>query len=265
MKLTINCSLAITLPQPASLLFQIEAAQMARQRVQTERLTSDIDAPQSLVAGYDAIGTRRWIAASAGVHHLHYKGEIDIVRQTTPLAALKPVALVDLPSEATHYLFESRYCRMAQLAGEIDGLLGPADRRLTAAAICEWLAGNISYQGNSSTSETTAEDVLASRRGVCRDFAHLAIAMARACDIPARYASGYGPQVVPQDFHAVAQLWLADESGVAGWHIVDGTGMADNSDFAIISVGRDAADCSFLSIFGEGADSSHEINVVAAG
>ena len=69
--------------------------------------------------------------------------------------------------------------------------------------------------------------------------------MARAVGIPARYASVYAPNVTPQDFHAVAQVYLD-----GAWHFVDPTGMAHASDTLLIGVGRDAADVSFLTSFG---------------
>jgi transglutaminase-like putative cysteine protease len=85
---------------------------------------------------------------------------------------------------------------------------------------------------------------------VCRDYAHTLICFARAAAIPARFASGYGAKVKPQDFHAVAEVWLADADGVGDWHVVDATGMADAASFARIAVGRDAADTSFLTSYG---------------
>ncbi|MEP6868231.1 MAG: transglutaminase family protein, partial [Novosphingobium sp.] len=80
---------------------------------------------------------------------------------------------------------------------------------------------------------------------VCRDFAHLMITLARASEIPARFASVYGLGVTPQDFHAVAEVFLGGE-----WHLVDPTGMAEPSSIIRIGAGRDAADVPFLSSFG---------------
>jgi transglutaminase-like putative cysteine protease len=77
------------------------------------------------------------------------------------------------------------------------------------------------------------------------------ITLARASGIPARYASVYAPGVEPQDFHAVAEVFLADPGGQGGlWHLVDATGMAQPGNMVKIGVGRDAADVSFLSNFG---------------
>jgi transglutaminase-like putative cysteine protease len=80
---------------------------------------------------------------------------------------------------------------------------------------------------------------------VCRDFAHLVVAMARAGQIPARCVAAYAPGVDPPGFHAVAELWLD-----GGWHLVDATGMASCGDLARVVVGRDATDIAFMTVFG---------------
>ena len=77
------------------------------------------------------------------------------------------------------------------------------------------------------------------------------IVLARACSIPARFASVYAPDVTPQDFHAVAEVFLANPDGEGGaWHLVDPTGMATAADMVKIGVGRDALDVAFLTAFG---------------
>ena len=89
-------------------------------------------------------------------------------------------------------------------------------------------------------------DTFAARRGVCRDYAHLLVALARAGGIPARCVSAYAPGVDPPDFHAVAELWLG-----GGWHLIDATGMATCGDLARVAVGRDATDIAFMTVFGQ--------------
>ena len=65
--------------------------------------------------------------------------------------------------------------------------------------------------------------------------------MVRAANIPARMVAAYGPDVTPQDFHAVGQVWLND-----AWHLVDPTGMCTSDSMAVIAVGRDAYDIAFM-------------------
>ena len=77
--------------------------------------------------------------------------------------------------------------------------------------------------------------------------------LARASAIPARYVSCYAPGVDPPDFHALAEVFLADPTILCGgaWHLVDATGMADPAETVKIGVGRDAADVSFMTVFGD--------------
>ena len=109
------------------------------------------------------------------------------------------------------------------------------------AAACDFVMGAMRYSPGSSDGNTTALETFAAREGVCRDYAHLTCALVRAAGIPARCVAAYGPDVSPQDFHAVAEVWLA-----GGWHLVDSTGMAQADRLVKIAVGRDAADIAFL-------------------
>ena len=88
-------------------------------------------------------------------------------------------------------------------------------------------------------------ETFAAGRGVCRDYAHLLVALARAAEIPARCVAVYAPGVDPPDFHAVAELWLD-----GSWHLVDATGMARADEMAVVTVGRDATDIAFMTVFG---------------
>ena len=88
-----------------------------------------------------------------------------------------------------------------------------------------------------------ARATLLSRRGVCRDYAHLVVAFLRALDVPARVVGVYAPGVKPMDFHAVAEAYVDD-----GWHVVDATALGPRESFVRIATGADAADIAFLSI-----------------
>ena len=91
---------------------------------------------------------------------------------------------------------------------------------------------------------------LGDRRGVCRDFAHLAITLCRAVGIPARYISAYAWQLQPPDFHAVFEAYLAGPDGAGAWYLFDPTRMAALDGLVRIGAGRDAADVAFCSIYG---------------
>ena len=90
-----------------------------------------------------------------------------------------------------------------------------------------------------------AADTLLAGAGVCRDYAHLVVALLRALNIPARLVAVYAPGCDPMDFHAVAEAWVDD-----AWHIVDATQLAPRESMVRIATGRDAADTAFLTTRG---------------
>ncbi len=94
--------------------------------------------------------------------------------------------------------------------------------------------------GSSGPLDTAVETLLAGQ-GVCRDYAHLVVAMSRALDMPARCASVYAPGLLPMDFHAVAEVYVDGQ-----WNAVDATYLAPRQSLVRIATGRDAADTAFL-------------------
>ena len=148
------------------------------------------------------------------------------------------------------YLFGSRYCPVIAFSRLVDDEFPGTEGGARVAAIRDFIGGRFTYLAGSSDSETDAMATFIQREGVCRDYAHVLISLARASNIPARFASVYAPDVDPPDFHAVAEVFLADGNGSGAWHPVDATGMAEAGEIARIGVGRDAADVSFLTVFG---------------
>lgn len=108
-------------------------------------------------------------------------------------------------------------------------------------AVSDWVHEHLSYVLGSSIPTDGAVDTYLARSGVCRDFAHLAVAMFRACQLPARLVSVYAPGLSPMDFHAVAEVALDGE-----WQVVDATRLAPRQSLVRIATGRDASDTAFL-------------------
>jgi transglutaminase-like putative cysteine protease len=111
------------------------------------------------------------------------------------------------------YIYPSRYCqsdRLHRLAVKEFGHLWHGYSRVQA--IRDWVLNRVTFRSNSSTGNTTAVDTLVEEVGVCRDFAHLMIALCRAVNIPARFVTGidYGadPILGPTDFHAYVEVFL---------------------------------------------------------
>ena len=256
MRLTIAVDLdyAIIGP-PADVLLQIEVAAMPDQRLVSEGLTIWSDSPIAAVRGEDGIGQRCWIRAENWLK-AEYRATVDVVRDPVDLALLPPTSVRALDGALVPYLLPSRYCQSDRLEGfvrrEFAGLEGGA----LASALCAWVAASLHYRSNTSSGETTALDTFASRSGVCRDYAHLLVALARAGEIPARCVAAYAPGVDPPDFHAVAELWLD-----GAWRLVDATGMAPAESIARVCVGRDATDIAFMTVFGEAQFVRQEVRV----
>jgi transglutaminase-like putative cysteine protease len=116
-------------------------------------------------------------------------------------------------------------------------------------AIQEWVKRWVTFTSYSTNSNTSAVDTLIEQVGVCRDFAHLMIALCRALNIPARFATGtdYGadPLLGPSDFQAYVEVYLGFR-----WYIFDPTGTGIPMGFVRFGTGRDAADVSFATVFG---------------
>ncbi|OYX67219.1 MAG: transglutaminase [Sphingomonadales bacterium 32-64-17] len=251
MPLSISAHFGFTLWQPTDVLLQFEAAPLLEQKL----LTSDTWIPKAMhtarVPAQDNIGDRFWIHAE-GECRVDYTATVEVMRQIAELELMGRVPPRLLPGEAVKYLFDSRYCQASSLfdlvGSEFAGLEGGAK----VAAMRDWVAQNIAYTPGSSDASTTALDTIDAKAGICRDFAHVLVSLARAAAIPARYVSCFAPGVTPQDFHAIAEVFLADPETPQGgtWQLVDATGMAEPAQTAKIGVGRDAADVSFMTVFG---------------
>jgi transglutaminase-like putative cysteine protease len=170
---------------------------------------------------------------------------VDLTRFPVVLPALERSPVHELDPDIVGYLMPSRYCQTDEFQNFVGDQFGALTGGTRIVAISDWIRDNFSYVPGASNSQTTAMDTFAQRQGVCRDYAHMLITLARASAIPARMVSAYAPDVDPQDFHAVAEVFLQGK-----WHLVDPTGMSTAADIAVICVGRDAADVAFLNSFG---------------
>lgn len=243
MILDIEVSLAYEISQPADLIMQIRAPSFADQRVLSENL--DIGAPQQATETEAEVGfgTRMLIRTSEDFN-CTYTARMNVDRPALDISLLEQVPPHLLPGDAIRYLMPSRYCPSDQLLSFVAAEFGHLDGGNRIARMRDWIFEHFGYQPGSSNAQTTAIDTFVQRQGVCRDFAHVLVALARASAIPARFVSVYAPHVAPQDFHAVAEVYLEGT-----WHLVDATGMAGASDIVRIGVGLDAAEVAFLTSF----------------
>lgn len=244
MLLNVTANLVYTTNQSCEALIQIEPATGSGQRCDNARLSLLSGSNLRQIEGEDGVGLRRWVSIGTQLD-CYYQAQVEVDRPEVDLAALEETARPQLHGSIIPYLMPSRYCQsdlfLDFTAQQFRGLTGGA----CVQAMRDWVASNFVYDIYTSNPGTTATDSFAAQRGVCRDYAHVLIAFVRAAGIPARFVSAYAPNVTPQDFHAVVEVYLA-----GGWHLVDPTGMAGPDDIVRICVGRDAADASFLTSYG---------------
>lgn len=231
----VTAELDLDLGASVDLIFQIAVARGVP--LVSEQLTFSRD-------GREYIPTEITDQAGSRLHRLAGDPGPLSVRYDAVVDGASPV---ERPSDldTITYLRPSRYCQsdevFAQARRQFRGLAG-AD---LIAAVSTFVASSVTYTPGLSLGTDSAVTTLTTGQGVCRDYAHVVIALLRAMDMPARYAACYAPGLEPMDFHAVAEAYLD-----GAWYVIDATRLSDRRSLVRIATGRDAADCAFLSYHG---------------
>ena len=140
------------------------------------------------------------------------------------------------------YLRPSRYAEADKFFGFAATEFGKyVDSATLLERVSSWVGTRLNYVPGSSDPIDGAADTLLAGAGVCRDYAHLVVALLRAVFVPARLVSVYAPGLYPMDFHAVAEAFVEGQ-----WRVVDATLLAPRQSLVRIATGRDAADTAFL-------------------
>ena len=164
----------------------------------------------------------------------------------------EPVPVDELSPDLLRYTLPSRYCdsdRLMDFAFEKFGTVPHGLRRVQA--ICDWVHKNIEYRFGSGSPYTAASEIIAQGFGVCRDFAHCAVALSRCFNIPTRYVTGYVPDVAcydpgtPMDFHAYMEVYINHR-----WHTFDARFNVPRIGRIKIACGLDAVDGAFSTLYG---------------
>jgi transglutaminase-like putative cysteine protease len=169
--------------------------------------------------------------------------------------------VMQLPRDVFRYILPSRYCDSDKLqifaSNLFGGLINGVDRVI---AICNWVHHNIQYVTGSGRPDIAASDIVQRKFGVCRDFAHVAIALCRAVNVPARYVTGHVPDIgwqdpgTPMDFHAYMEVYLDGQ-----WCPFDARYNVPRIGRVKIAHGLDAADCAFSTTFGDAVLTSFQV------
>ncbi len=164
-----------------------------------------------------------------------------------------------LPDETLVYLLQSRYCPSDKMEERARAIVqGCVAGYPQAERICEWIRDNLEYRYGVSEESTCALDTLEQGAGVCRDFAHVGVALCRSLALPARVVVGYLHGLDPMDMHAWYEVFLGGR-----WYAFDATQSQPRGGRIVVAHGRDAADVAFLSNYGPLEITDMEVSVTA--
>ncbi len=232
----VTAEMELELASPVDLIFQITAAQPVPRSSEQLSFTQDdrVYTPTEIV---DQSGTRlHRLTGEAGLLSVRYEAgrgrgqPRPAGRATSRRSRISARAGTASPTRSS--------CRPAASSAVSAGYD-------LIAAVSDFVATSTTYTPGLSHGTDSAVTTLMTGQGVCRDYAHVVIALLRAMDMPARYAACFAPGLQPMDFHAVAEAYLD-----GAWYVIDATRLADRRSLMRIATGRDAADCAFLSYHG---------------
>jgi transglutaminase-like putative cysteine protease len=233
MRRDVAADLEIEITAPTTLEFQIAVAPHPHTAV-SEALSFVLDGAN--VPALEISGTHgnRIHKLDVPVGNLKVEYSATIVGRTDPA----PVTEYD----QSMYLRPSRYAEADKFFGFASTEFGNyIDSATLLEKVSVWVGTRLNYVPGSSDPIDGAVDTLLAGAGVCRDYAHLVVALLRAVNVPARVVSVYAPGLSPMDFHAVAEAFVNGQ-----WWVVDGTLLAPRQSLVRIATGRDAADTAFL-------------------
>lgn len=249
----VGCSLAYETPVPTPVLFVLRPRLEGKVLVMQEKLSFGIGQPSYEFQDSHGNITYRSLLMP-GLNLIRHDALVAVSSLPDSRDVLGNVVSVgQLPSDVLRYTLPSRYCDSDKLLDFAWKQLGQVPHGLPRVqAICDWVHHNIEYRYLSGRSDLSASEVIARRYGVCRDFAHAAIALCRAFNLPARYVTGHLPDIgcvdpgSPMDFHAYCEVHLGQD-----WLTFDPRFNVPRIGRVKVAHGSDAVDGAFATIYGE--------------
>lgn len=233
MRREVGTLMEVEITAPTTLEFQIAVAPHPNTEV-FESLRFVLDGQPIQPREISGVHGNRIHKFDAPVGNLQVDYSATIVGQTDSA----PVTEYDM----SMYLRPSRYAEADKFYGFAATEFGTyGDSATLLENVSSWVGTRLNYVPGSSDPIDGAVDTLLAGKGVCRDYAHLVVALLRAVKVPARVVSVYAPGLAPMDFHAVAEAFVEGR-----WRVVDATLLAPRQTLVRIATGRDAADTAFL-------------------
>lgn len=245
MWLRTSCDLTFDIPEPTPFVLMLRPRSGAQQWVAAEeyRLVPSVPVFE-FTDSYGNLCQR--LTAPPGPFAIHTAAEVKTSDTIDQAPGARFVEIRNLPDAVLSYLLPSRYCeadKFSQMAVEVT-----AGERMgydQVAAIVHWIRTNIRYEPYGSDFQVSAVEVNMRKWGVCRDLAHLGIALCRSLCIPARMVVGYYHGLTSMDLHAWFEAYVGDR-----WYAFDATQTSMTPGYVAIGYGRDAADVAVFNQFG---------------
>ncbi|HET8568550.1 MAG TPA: transglutaminase family protein [Candidatus Limnocylindria bacterium] len=261
MRVRVGCEFVWDTEGPVPILMLVRPRPDADHRVIYESRWLEPDVP--LHEYVDGFGNRCWrFVTTPGSHRVRYDAVAEIPATPDPVepdARLHPVA--ELPDETLVFTLPSRFVEsdlLLERAWDMFGSTPPTWARIQA--ICDFVHSHIAFGYGNSGPHKTALQTLEDGKGVCRDFALLAVAFCRALNIPARYTFGYLPDIaieppdVPMDFHTWFEAYLGGR-----WYTFDARHNTPRIGRVVIGRGRDAVDVALSTAYGSARLAKFEV------
>lgn len=249
MRFKVSSFLSYEVFSTTTFIFNIQVARSATQLIISELLTITPEIKyEEFVLQNSATRFIKMEVEKGANFSINYEAEVDVLHELiTDEKLLESIPIIDLDNEVLPFISPSRYCESDKLLDFAHQQFGHLTNEFTKVkAINEWVFNSIAYKAGTSDSSRSANDVLALKEGVCKDFAHLAIALCRALDIPARYFTGYAYALDPPDFHACFEAYVGGK-----WLFFDPTQLSIPNGLVKIANAKDASEVAVASFFGE--------------
>ena len=249
----VGCSLAYETTVPTPVLFVLRPRLEGKVLVMQEKLSFGIGLPtHEFQDSHNNIVYRSTLMP--GRNEIRHDALVAVSSLPDSREGTGPILPVgQIPFEWLRYTLPSRYCDSDKLMNFAWSQFGQVPHGLPRVqAICDWVHNNIEYRTLSGRPDLSASEVIARRYGVCRDFAHAAIALCRTFNLPARYVTGHLPDIghvdpgSPMDFHAYFEVYLGQE-----WFTFDARYNVPRIGRIKLAHGADAVDGAFATIYGE--------------